>query len=144
MKPGVEEFLAEKRIAVVGVSRTRGFGNNALRALAGQGYDTFPVNPQTETVEGRKCYRSLSEIPGGVGSVLTVVRPEQTTRVVEECIRLGIKKVWMQQGSESEEAIGAARAGNISVVHHACILMYAQPKSIHRFHRWINKTLGKL
>jgi hypothetical protein len=138
----VEEFLAEKRIAVVGVSRTRGFGNNALRTLASQGYDAFPVNPQAETVEGRKCYRSLSEIPGGVGSVLMVVRPEQTTRVVEECIRLGIKKVWMQQGSESEEAIGAAREGNISVVHHACILMYAQPKSIHRFHRWINKILG--
>ena len=144
MKPGTEEFLAEKRIAVVGVSRTRGFGNSIFHALVERGYEVYPVNSQTDTVEGQRCYKSLSELPSGVGAVLTVVRPDQTLKIVEDCLRRGIKRIWMQQGSESDEAIRLAETGDISVVHHACILMYAQPTSIHRLHRWINRKLGKL
>jgi hypothetical protein len=64
--------------------------------------------------------------------------------IVEDCIRLGIRHIWMQQGSESDEAIRLAETSGISVVHHACILMYARPKSIHRLHRWINQMLGRL
>ena len=144
MKPGTEEFLAEKRIAVVGVSRTRGFGNTVFRALVERGYEVYPVNSLTDTVDGQRCYNNLSELPAEVGAVLTVVRPDQTLKIVEDCLRRGIKRIWMQQGSESDEAIRLAETGDISVVHHACILMYAQPTSIHRLHRWINRKLGKL
>jgi predicted CoA-binding protein len=144
MKKGVEEFLAEKRIAVVGVSRKSGFGNQAFRTLAAQGYEVFPVNSEADTVEGKPCYRNLAAIPGSVGGVVTVVPRTSTLSVVKECLGLGIKHVWMQLGSDSLEAIEAAQAGNMNVVHHACILMYAQPKSIHKFHSWINKLLGKL
>lgn len=142
MKTGVEEFLKEKRIAVVGVSRTRGFGNLAYKALASQGYEVFPVNSLAETVEGQPCFKSLADIPGRVGAVLSVVPRANTLDVVNDCVRLGIKNVWMTQGSESKEAIDTAQTGKLNVVHNACILMYAQPKSIHRVHRWINKALG--
>lgn len=144
MKPGVEGFLAEKTIAVVGVSRTRGFGNTVMQSLKKRGYQVYPVNSQAATVEGEHCYRTLGELPQGVGGVLTTVPPEQTLKIVEDCIRLGIKNIWMQQGSESKEGIRLAEANNVSLVHHACILMYAQPDSIHRFHRWIWKMFGQL
>ena len=143
MKPGTEEFLAEKRIAVIGVSRTRGMGNTIFRSLAERGYEVFPVNSLTDSVDGQRCYRSLAELPSPVGGVVTVVRPDQTLRIIEDCVQKGIKRVWMQQGSESPEAIDRAESGGMSVVHHACILMYAQPTSVHRFHRWISKMLGK-
>ncbi len=142
MKPGVEEFLAEKRIAVVGVSRSRGFGNEAFKTLASQGYEVFPVNPQAETVEGRPCFKNLADIPGSVGAVLSAVPKSATKGIVDDCQRLGIKNLWITQGSGTKEAIQAAQAAKLNVVHHACILMYAQPKSIHKFHGWINKALG--
>ena len=139
-----EEFLAQERIAVVGVSRSRGFGNMAFRELRKRGYRVYPVNRLAETVEGVQSYSSLDELPEPVDGVLTVIPPDQTEKVVADCVRLGIKRVWMQQGSESEAAIRTCQENGISVVHGACILMYADPASFHRFHRWIWRLLGKL
>ena len=137
-------FLAERSMAVVGVSQTKGFGNMAFRELKKKGYHVYPVNHHAGTVEGEKCYRSLDELPELVGGVLTVVPPAQTEKVVADCVRLSIKRVWMQQGSESLEAIRLCNEAGISVVYNACILMYADPISFHRVHRWIWKMLGKL
>jgi len=139
-----EDFLAERSIAVVGVSRTKGFGNMAFRELKKKGYHVYPVNQYATVVEGEKCYCSLNDLPGPVGGVLTVVPPAQTEKVVADCVRLGIRRVWMQQGSESQEAIRLCEENGISAVHSACILMYATPTSFHRFHRWVWKILGKL
>jgi predicted CoA-binding protein len=139
-----EDFLAERSIAVVGVSRTKGFGNMAFSELKKKGYHVYPVNQYATGLEGEKCYRSLDELPGPVGGVLTVVPPAQTEKVVADCVRLGIRRVWMQQGSESREAIRLCEENGISAVHSACILMYATPTSFHRFHRWVWKILGKL
>ena len=139
-----EDFLAERSIAVVGVSRTKGFGNMAFRELKKKGYRVYPVNQYATVVEGEKCYCSLDDLPGPVGGVLTVVPPAQTEKVVADCVRLGIRRVWMQQGAESQEAIRLCEERGISAVHSACILMYATPTSFHRFHRWVWKILGKL
>ncbi len=144
MTDAKQEFLAEKSIAVVGVSRSSGFGNIAFRELKKQGYQVYPVNSLADTVEGEKCYRSLDELPGPVGGVLTVVPKAETQKVVEDCARLGIKKVWLQQGSESPEAIKLCDEKGISAVHHACIMMYAHPKGFHAFHGFVWKVLGKL
>ena len=144
MKPGVEEFLAEKRIAVVGVSRTRGFGNAAWRELRQKGYQAFPVNAATDEVEGERCYRHLADVPGPPRAVLAVVPPAETEKRVGGCARLGVKRLWMQQVSESEAAIRAAEAAGMSVVHHACVLMYADPKGVHRWHAGWRRLTGRL
>lgn len=69
-------FLAQKRLAVVGVSRTRGFSNAAFRELGKKGYQVYPVNRHA-AVEGTTCYRSLDELPQPVGGVLAVVPPRR-------------------------------------------------------------------
>ncbi|HSN92263.1 MAG TPA: CoA-binding protein [Anaeromyxobacteraceae bacterium] len=143
MRPGVEEILAERRIAVVGVSRGKGFGNLALETLRERGWEAVPVNARADVVEGEKCFHGLSEIPGRPGAVLAVVPPAETEKVVDECLRLGVRKIWMQQGAESEAAIARAEKGGMTVVHHACVLMYAQPRGFHRFHGWVTKLMGK-
>lgn len=143
MQPGITEFLAQRRVAVVGVSRGRGFGNTVFRTLRDRGYDVVPINANAETVEGVACYRSLTKLPAPVDAVITVVPPTQTQAIVEDCLALGIRNLWMQQGSESKDAIARATAEGLNVVHHACVIMYAQPRGIHRLHRWIHNHLSR-
>ncbi len=140
MLPRIKTFLAQHHIAIVGVSRTRGFGNTILKALLERGFDIFPVNANADMIEGRPCFRALAHLPEPVEAVIAVVPPHQTLNVVDDCIRLGIKHLWMQQGSESKDAIVRAEAAGISVVHHACVLMYAEPKGIHRLHHWLHSA----
>jgi predicted CoA-binding protein len=143
MDAAIPSFLEEKRIAVVGVSRTRGFGNAVLKTLRARGWDAVPVNANADTVEGERCFRALAAIPERPGAVVAVVPPGQAERVVEDCLALGIRKLWLQQGAESEAAIRRAEAGGMTVVHHACVLMHAQPHGIHRLHRWLARRSGR-
>lgn len=143
MNSKITEFLSKESIAVVGVSRGRGFGNAIMRTLLERGYEVFPVNANADTIDDRSCHRSLTKVPVPIEAVVAVVPPPQTVMVVDDCIRLGIRYLWMQQGSESREAILRAEAAGICVVHHACILMYADPHGIHRVHRWIHDVMTR-
>ena len=143
MSNASEAFVAQKSLAVVGVSRTRGFGNTLYRHLKHRGFQVFPVNVEADTVEGERCYRRLDDLPQTVDGVVTVVPPAQTTKVVEDCARLGISRIWMQQGSESEAALALCRDKGITEVHGACLLMHTGAKFPHSIHRFIWRKLGK-
>src|SRR5262249_46152485 len=96
-------------------------------------------------VDGDKCYPSLSTLPEKVDGVVIVVHPQETEHVVRDVEAAGIQHVWMQQGSESENAIQYCREHNLSEIHGECILMFTEPvKSFHRFHRFMNRCFGKL
>ncbi|MCC6858914.1 MAG: CoA-binding protein [Bryobacterales bacterium] len=145
MKAAIEGFLAERSLAVVGVSqRPRGFGRIAYKELKSKGYRVFAVNRGGGGVEGDPAYPSLSSLPEPVGGAVIVVPPQETERVVRDAAAAGIRKVWMQQGSESEAAIRYCEQGGMSVVHGRCILMFARPAGFHRFHRWLSGLFGKL
>ena len=78
-KAKAEEFMAQKKLAVVGVSSTKtATGNGIFKALRDQGYEVYPVNPKAETVEGVTCYPSVKALPEPVGGVVIVTRPEVT------------------------------------------------------------------
>jgi predicted CoA-binding protein len=141
----VDDFLAEQTLAVVGVSRSgKGFGTSAFRALKSKGYRLFPVHPEAEQVEGERSYPSLKALPEPVGGVLVVVPPQQTEKVVRDAAEAGIRRIWIQQGAESDAAIRFCQQQGLSVVSGHCILMFAEPvDSFHRFHRWIWRVLGK-
>lgn len=117
-------FLDKKNvIAVVGASDNREkYGNIIYRDLRSSNYKVFPVNPKVEIVEGDKCYYTLSEIPIKVSVVNTVVPPFVTEQIVKECKELGIDKVWMQPGSESENAITFCKENGIDVIYENCIM----------------------
>ena len=138
-----EAFIAEKTLAIVGVSRTQGFGNKLFRHLKKRGYRVFAVNRLAENVEGEACYRRLDDLPERMGGVVTVVPPAETEKIVEDCVRLGITRVWMQQGSESRAAIARCREKGIAEVHGACLLMHTGAPFPHSAHRWLWKALGK-
>ena len=92
-------FLASKRVAVTGVSRTpKTHGaNNVYRRLRERGYQVFAVNPNTGEVEGDRSYPDLASIPGGVDAVVIGTRPEIAEDTMRECAELGIKQVWMHR-----------------------------------------------
>jgi predicted CoA-binding protein len=141
----VEGFLAEKTLAIAGVKRNgSGFGNAVLKDLTGKGYEILPVHPEVGEVGGTKAYPSLAELPSEVGGLILVVPPKQTERLVKQAKDKGIRRVWMQQGAESAEAIRYCEENGIEAVHGECIMMFAEPTGIHRFHRWINGVFGKL
>ena len=119
-----KEFLDKKNvIAVVGASDNREkYGNIIYRDLRDAGYKVIPINPKVDFVEGDKCYHSLSEVPIKIDVVDTVVPPHITMEIVKECKKLGIDKVWMQPGSESDEAVIFCKDNNINVVYENCIM----------------------
>lgn len=119
-----KHFLDKKNvIAIVGASDNRDkYGNIIYRDLRASGYKVIPVNPKADFVEGDKCYHTLSEIPMKVDVVDIVVPPHITEQIVKECKQIGITKVWMQPGSESEEAIIFCKDNGIEVVYDNCIM----------------------
>ena len=89
----VHDFLAQKRIAVAGVSRDNSHhpvGNLIYQRLKRTGHDVFPVNPQMQTFDGDRCYPDLQSIPGGVDGVVIITRPETTERIVRDCSDAGV------------------------------------------------------
>ena len=145
-KVDVDDFLAQKTVAVVGVSRGgKKFGNAVLKDLKEKGYRTFPINPHAESIDGERCYPNLAALPETPGGVVTMVPPVTTEEVVKQAHTAGIKRVWMQQGSESEAAIRYCQDNGMTVVDGECIFMFTEPAAFyHRFHRWVWKLLGKL
>ncbi len=145
-KAGIDQFLSQKKLAVVGASRNgKKFGNYAGKELRSKGYQVIPVHPEAEVIDGENCFRSLSEIPDGVGGVFIAVKPVETEKVVREVAEAGIKHVWIQQGAESTAAVDFCIEQELNVIHGECIMMFAEPVgSIHGFHRWLWKLFGKL
>jgi predicted CoA-binding protein len=144
-KAVVEDLLSQRTWAVVGVSRSgKKFGNAASRELRNRGYRMIPVHPEADSIDGERCYRSLHELPEQVGALLVVVPPSETEKIVREASEAGISRVWMQQGAESAAAIRHCNENGMSLVHGECILMFAGPTGVHKFHRWVWRLLGKL
>ena len=149
----VHDFLAQKRIAVAGVSRNKSdhpVGNLIYRRLKNTGHDVFAVNPHMQTFEGDRCYPDLQSIPGGVDGVVIITRPATTERIVRDCQEAGVRRVWMHQSlgkgtSVSPDAVDYCRRHDISVIAGACPMMYGPGVDIgHTCMRLILKLTGGL
>lgn len=142
----IEDFVSHNKIAVVGASRdTKKFGHMAYKTLKSKGYSPVPVNSNTDQILGDKCYPDLKSLPEKVDGVVVVVPPEKTEAVVKEAIENGIKRIWLQQGAESDQAIKYCTDHGVEVIHGQCIMMFAKPISFpHSFHRFFVNLFGKL
>ncbi|MBV8195133.1 MAG: CoA-binding protein [Candidatus Dormibacteraeota bacterium] len=123
-------FLAQKRVAVTGVSRNpKGHGSNAVyQRLRRRGYEVFAVNPNADTVEGDACYPDIKSILGGVDWVVIGTKPETADITMHECAELGIQHVWMHRGpgpgSVSPSATAFGREHGITVIDGGCPCMF--------------------
>lgn len=149
----VHDFLAQKRIAVAGVSRDNSHhpvGNLIHRRLKSTGHEVFAVNPHMQSFEGDRCYTDLRSIPGGVDGVVIITRPEVTERIVHECSDAGVRRVWMHQSlrrgsSVSPQAVEYCRQHDISVIAGACPMMYGSGADFgHTCMRWLLRLTLRL
>jgi uncharacterized protein len=149
----VDDFLAQRRIAIAGVSRDDSrhpVGNSIYRRLKSTGHDVFPVNPHMQTFEGARCYPNLQSIQGGVDGVVIITRPPATERIVRDCSEAGVRRVWMHQSmgkgsSVSPEAVEYCRQHDISVIAGGCPMMYGDGVDFgHACMRWLLKLTGGL
>lgn len=145
-KSAVDDFISQHIFAIVGVSRSGNkFGNSTFRELSSHGYKLYPIHPEAETLEGVPAYKDFASLPEKVDGLIVIVPPEQTDKVVRDAARAGIKRIWMQQGAQSESAIRFCQDNAISEIHGECINMFAHDTTgFHRFHRSVLKIFGRL
>lgn len=109
-------------IAVVGLSpNPRRPSHGVARALQQFGYKVIPVRPAVAEVLGEKAYPRLSDIGEPVDLVDVFRRPEHVAGIVDECVALGVKAIWLQDGVVDEAAAERAVAAGITVVMDRCI-----------------------
>ena len=143
----IEDFLAQKRIAMVGLSRQpKEFSVMLFEELCRRGYDVVPVNPNAPEVMGRHCYAKVQEIQPPVDAVLLMTSPAVTESVVEDCAAAGIRRVWMYSaggaGAVSPKAVEFCAAHGIQVVPGECPYMFFPHAGFHKVHGFIRKITG--
>ena len=124
MQELIKEFMSQKAFAVVGASdNPEKYGNRIVKNLKTRGYDVYPVNPGLKELEGLRCYPSLKDIPVKVDVVDFVVPPKVTEEIIKQCKTLGLDRIWLQPGAESEAAISYCHGNNMKVVYGVCVMM---------------------
>lgn len=138
----IADFLACRRVAVAGVSRSRNAPANAIyRRLAETGHDVFAVNPNASEVEGIPCYPTLASIPAKVEAVMIVTHPLVAAKVAQEALDQNVRHIWFHRsfgsGSVSAEALQLCRSRGVEPIEGGCPLMYCKPVDpAHRVFRW--------
>lgn len=153
----VEDFLGQKRIAVVGVSDKRETGcNQAYRKFKEAGYTVSAVNPRLTTFEGDPCYPDLASIPQKPDGVFILTNPKVTEEIVQQCVDVGVGRVWMHclmgtkpglassMTSVSQDAVRMCHENGITVIPGSCPNQFLEPDFGHRMMRVIMRTLGFL
>lgn len=144
-KKQIEDFLANDPIAAAGVSRNpKKFGYSVFKELRQKGLNLIPINPNTDVIDGVHTVSSVANLPENVKALYIVTGKANTLGVVQEAKAKGIQHIWIQQTSDTPEALNELKNTNINVISKECILMHHQPHSIHKFHRGIKGFFGRL
>jgi predicted CoA-binding protein len=144
----IHDFLAQKRIAIVGVSRdSKELSRMLVRTLMERGYQVFAVNPAINRVDELPCYPSLSAVPSPIDGVLVMASPAVTDQVVQECATLHIPRVWMYRaqgvGAVSRQAVEYCEEHGIKVVPGECPYMFLTGEHwFHRLHGFVRRITG--
>ena len=151
----IQDFLAQKKIAVVGVSDKRETGCNlAYKKFKENGYQVYPVNPHITAYDGATCYPDLKSIPEKPDAVFILTSPKVSEQIVQQCVDLGIKQVWMHclmgtkpglaagMTSVSQDAVQLCRENGIAVIPGACPNQYLEPDFGHTLIRMMFRSFG--
>lgn len=145
----IEEFLALKRIAIVGVSQTStDFSRRLFREFLARSYDAVPVNPHALIIDGQRCFARLLDIEPSVQGALIMTSQLVTHAIVRDCADAGIRRVWLYGGAGGPGAVSPAaiefcQSAGISVIPGECPFMFLPGAGwIHRLHGSILKIAG--
>ncbi len=141
----IEEFLNQRVLAFVGLSRDRTQFANVVYRHMKRGRRMHPVHrdPHVTILEGDRVVHSMSELPPEVEGLVVMVPPNQTEAVVRDAIAHGVPRVWLHRGigtgSATPEAVKACTDAGVPVVAGACPLMFdGKPTGPHRVHAFFS------
>ena len=140
----IRDFLQPRKFAIAGASRNpKKFGGVVLTELKKRGYELFPVHPEAKEIQGISCYSSVRDLPGEIRNLYVVTPKAKTKEVVEDALKSGIQKIWIQQNSETPEVLNLVKEKGLSLISGRCILMFGEPvQGVHGFHRWLSRLFG--
>ncbi len=119
----MQEVLSLKNWAVVGATaKTEKYGYKIFKRLLDKGKKVFPISPNYDEIEGIKAYKSINEVSEKIDVVNFVVNPAIGIQVVKDCQELGIKYIWLQPGTISQEILEYAKENGIVAIE-ACVLV---------------------
>ena len=145
-KQNISDFLDCNTMAIAGASRNeKSFSAQVARHLDTLGYDLWLVNPEFEQIiEGTHRVQSVMQLPSEINNLLVLTSKGQTEMVVNHAIVRGIKHIWIQQQSETSNAIELSEKTDVNLVYNQCIFMFTQPEGIHKFHCRLKQFFGGL
>jgi len=119
----IRNFLLLKKVAVIGISRIESKAAHFVpKYLSENGFDIIPVNPNSNEILSKKCYKEITEVEGDI-DIVDVFRPsEDVLPFVRDAIKKNPKVIWLQEGIHNEEAENLAREHGIDVVFNRCML----------------------
>ncbi|MCC6442500.1 MAG: CoA-binding protein [Armatimonadetes bacterium] len=144
----INDFLAGKRIAVVGVSRSeKEYSRLLFRELVKHGYEAYPVNPNAAEIDGMKCYLHLREIEPAPDRAVLLLPADSTEQAVLDCVEAGIRDIWIHRhiagGVSGTRAIFRAEEQGLNLITGYCMFMFL-PRSpwFHKLHGGLMKLAG--
>ena len=147
-RQAINDFLAAKRIAVVGASRdTKQYSRSLFQELLKHGYDAIPVNPNVDELGGRKCFKSIKDIAPAPERALILLPEDKTEQAVLDCADAGVKDVWLHRhvagGVSDTRAIFRAEERGLNLITGYCMFMFL-PHSpfFHKLHGGFMKLVG--
>jgi len=144
----IDAFYQHKRVAVIGASRDkRKYGRQLFETLLQKGFDVVAVNPNAERIGDHPCHHSVMDVAQPVDTAIAVVPPAQQERIVGECARAGVKRLWIHEhvlkGISNPRAIYLCEEQGIEVITGYCPFMYLpKPGFPHNLHGWVTKLCG--
>ena len=119
----IRNFLSLKKVAVIGISRSESKAAHFVpKYLSENGFDIIPVNPNSNEILSKKCYKEITEVEGEI-DIVDVFRPsEDVLPFVRDAIKKNPKVIWLQEGIHNEEAENLAREHGIDIVFNRCML----------------------
>jgi predicted CoA-binding protein len=139
----INDFLAQRTLALIGVSRReRDFSRLLLRAFRSAGYTMHGVNPKDGEVQGETCFSHIRDIPVTVDGALLMVPPAALPQAIRDCLDAGVKRLWIYGTGHpkplDDELRILCRGRQISVINGFCPMMFLNNSSWpHRLHGWI-------
>ena len=140
----IDEFLRQRRLAVVGVSRNeKEYGRAVFRELRKGGREVTPINPSASEIDGVACYASISEVGSTVDGALVLLPAASAAAAVRECVEAGIRRIWIR--TDVPEARELCEKSGVTLISGFCPLMFlpnADAAFVHACHAFGLKLAG--
>lgn len=134
----VNDFFQHQGIAIVGISTVKSkFGNYIYKMLEKRNAKIFPIHRNLTEFRGNKCYSSIAQLPDSADALILNTRPAETRQLIQEAKSRGIRKIWLQPGSDEASTLDGIDTQNMLIMRNECIIMHLEkpgfPHSLHRF-----------